>query len=78
MNGRGDIMKMSDRIKIMMIKSGVQKEADLAKRMEISPQTLNSKMKKDYFTIEDLQKVASALDCKLTITFSRNDTGEEL
>ena len=44
--------------------------------MGISPQNLNNKMKRDNFTEKDLQQIAAALDCSLSIVFKLNDTGE--
>ena len=51
-------------------------EADLARRMGLSPQNLNNKMKRDNFTEKDLIDVANALDCTLNINFELNDTKE--
>ena len=71
-------MKMSDRIRILMIKQGITKEADLARKMGVSPQNLNSKMKREYFTFEDLQKIAEALQCDLDVSFVIKETGERV
>jgi transcriptional regulator with XRE-family HTH domain len=71
-------MKLSDRIRILMIKCGNLKEAELARKMGVSPQNLNNKLKKGYFTIDDLQKVADAMDCDLTVEFVIRETGEKV
>lgn len=71
-------MALSDRIRILLIKRGNISEAELARRLNISPQNLNNKMKRDNFTEKDLQEIAVALDCTFTISFKLNDTGEEV
>ena len=71
-------MALSDRIRILLIKRGNISEAELARRLNISPQNLNNKMKRDNFTEKDLQEIAAALDCTFTISFKLNDTGDEV
>jgi len=71
-------MALSDRIRILLIKRGNISEAELARRLDISPQNLNNKMKRDNFTEKDLQAIATALDCTFSIAFKLNDTGEEI
>lgn len=69
-------MGLSERIRILLVKRGNISEAELARRLGVSPQNLNNKMKRDNFTEKDLQSIARALDCTLSISFSMNDTGE--
>lgn len=69
-------MALSDRIRILLIKRGNISEAELARKLGISPQNLNNKMKRDNFTEKDLQAIADVLDCSLNINFVLNDTGE--
>ncbi len=71
-------MALSNRIRILLIKRGNISESELARRMGISPQNLNNKMKRDNFTEKELEKIAAALDCTLTVSFKLNDTGEEI
>lgn len=71
-------MALSDRIRILLIKRGNISEAELARRLGVSPQNLNNKMKRDNFTEKDLQEIASVLNCSFEITFRLNDTGEEV
>lgn len=71
-------MALSDRIRILLIKRGNISEAELARRLGISPQNLNNKMKRDNFTEKDLQEIAAALDCSYKAIFTMNDTGEEV
>ena len=60
------------------IKRGNISEAELARKLGISPQNLNNKMKCDNFTEKDLREIATALDCTFLISFKLNDTGEEI
>lgn len=71
-------MGMSEKIRIMLVKRGNLSEMQLAKRLNTSSQNLYKKMKRDNFSEEDLREIATALDCKLKISFIMNDTGEEL
>lgn len=69
-------MALSERIRILLIKRGNISEAELARRLGVSPQNLNNKMKRDNFTEKDLQAIAAALDCTFSVAFTLNDTGE--
>lgn len=71
-------MALSDRIRILLIKRGNISEAELARRLGVSPQNLNNKMKRDNFTEKDLNDIAKALDCTFKVSFVLNDTGEEV
>lgn len=71
-------MALSDRIRILLIKRGNISEAELARRLGISPQNLNNKMKRDNFTEKDLSDISAALDCTFSVSFKLNDTGEEV
>ena len=69
-------MAISEKIRIILVKRGNLSEAELARRMNISPQNLHNKMKRDNFTENDLSEIAKALDCTYNATFTFNDTGE--
>ena len=69
-------MGMVEAIRVALVKRGNISEAELARRMGILPQNLYKKMKRDYFTEEDLQKIADALNLKLEIAFVDKETGE--
>ena len=71
-------MSMTEKIRILLVKRGNMSEAELARKMGVSPQNLNNKMKRDNFTETDLKEIAAALDCSLNISFTMNDTGETL
>lgn len=71
-------MPSSEKIRILLIKRGNISEAELARRLGVSPQNLNNKMKRDNFTENDLEKIASVLNCSFESTFIMNDTGEKI
>ena len=69
-------MALSERIRILLVKRGNISEAELARRLGVSPQNLNNKMKRDNFTEKDLKAIADALNCSFNVSFTMNDTGE--
>ena len=71
-------MDIIEKIRIILVKRGNISEAELARRMGISPQNLHNKMKRNNFTESDLTEIAKALDCTLSVNFTLNDTGETL
>lgn len=71
-------MALSERIRILLVKRGNISEAELARRLGVSPQNLNHKMKRDNFTEKDLTEIAKALDCTFSVSFVLNDTGERV
>lgn len=48
-------------------------EAELARRLEISPQSLNKRLKTGRFSAEELENIASALGAQLTLDFTFPD-----
>ena len=70
-------MALAEKIRILLVKHGNISEAELARRMGISPQNLNNKMKRDNFTESDLQEIAKALKCTLNISFT-TEKGEQI
>lgn len=71
-------MSMTEKIRIMLVKRGNISEAELARRIGISPQNLNHKMRRDNFAEKDLQLIAEALDCTYSAHFTMKDTGERV
>ena len=53
-------MKISEQIKVLYVRCGVS-EAELARRLGKSPQSFNSKMKRESFTISDLEEIADVM-----------------
>lgn len=71
-------MPMAEKIRVLLVKRGNISEAELARKLGISPQNLNAKMKRDNFSEGDLRKIAAALDCSFEASFRFNDTGETI
>jgi len=71
-------LSMVEKIRILMVKRGNMREAELARRLGISPQNLNNKMKRDNFTERDLRQIAEALGCTYSAHFTMTDTGETI
>ena len=53
-------------------------EAELARRMGTTPQNLHNKMKRDNFSVSELESIAAVLDCDLNIQFISKETGKPL
>lgn len=69
-------MTISEQIKVLCVRCNVS-EAELARRLGKSPQSFNAKMKRESFTIDDLDKIAEAVG----VEFKRNfilTNGEEI
>ena len=53
------MMTISEQIKVLCVRQNIS-VAELARRLGKSPQSFNSKLKRESFTIEDLDKIADA------------------
>ncbi len=71
-------MAMTEAIRIALVKRGNISEAELARRMGISPQNLHNKMKRDDYKESELRKIAEALGLQLEISFVNPETGERI
>lgn len=60
-------MTISEQIKILCIRKNISM-AELARRLGTSPQNLNSKLKRQSFTVFDLEKIAEVTN----VQFERN------
>ena len=60
-------MNVSEQIKILCIRSNIS-VYELARRVGTSPQNFNAKLKRETFTVSDLEKIAEVVDC----TFERS------
>lgn len=69
-------MTASEQIKVLCVRSGISL-AELARRLNISPQSLSGKLKRDTFTINDLEIIADAVGVDFEYSFVLND-GERL
>ncbi|NLO10350.1 MAG: transcriptional regulator [Clostridiales bacterium] len=52
--------------------------SELADKMETTPQNLSNKLNRDNFTEKEMKTMSTALGCKLDITFTIDETGEQL
>ena len=69
-------MTISEQIKVLCVRNNIS-IAELARRLGKSPQCLNSKMKRESFTIRDLEEIAEVTGT----SFERNfilDNGEKI
>lgn len=69
-------MTVSEQIKVLCVRSNIS-VAELARRVGTSPQNFNAKMKRESFTVGDLEQIAYAVSC----TFERKfvmENGEEV
>lgn len=60
-------MTISEQIKVLCVRNNIS-VAELARRMGKSPQNLNSKLRRESFTIAELEQIAEAVEAK----FERN------
>lgn len=61
-------MTIEEQIKTVCVRRHVT-VSELARRLGQSPQNLSAKMKRQSFSISDLEKIAEALDCKFERSF---------
>jgi len=61
-------MTISDQIRMLCARLNISK-AELARRTGQSPQALNAKMKRESFTIKELDEIASAVGIKFERSF---------
>lgn len=69
-------MTISEQIKVACVRCGVS-EAELARRLGKSPQSFNAKMKRESFTIVDLEEIAKVLGIDFKRSFILSN-GEEI
>lgn len=72
------ILSLVEKIRILLVKSDNISEAELARRMGMTPQNFHNKMKRDNFSESDIADIAKALGCSYKIEFTKNDTGEKV
>lgn len=71
-------MSMVEKIRVACVKRGNISEAELARRVGVTPQNFNNKMKRDNFSERDLKEIADALGLRLEIAFVDPETGEKV
>ena len=61
-------MTISEQIKVLCVRSNIS-VSELARRVGTSPQNFNAKMKRESFTIADLEMIASAVESRFERKF---------
>lgn len=61
-------MMVSEQIKVLCVRSNIS-VAELARRIGKTPQALNSKMKRESFTIDELEIIAKAVNAGFQRSF---------
>ena len=69
-------MTISEQIRILCARINISM-AELARRTGQSPQSLNAKMKRESFTVNDLNQIADATSTKFSRKFTLGN-GEEI
>lgn len=65
-------MNISEQIKVLCVRTNIS-VSELARRMGMSPQNLNAKLKRETFTIADLERIAKATGTTFERKFILND-----
>ncbi len=60
-------MTISEQIRVLCVRKNISL-AELARRLETTPQNLNAKLKRESFTVGELEKIAEASG----VTFERS------
>lgn len=69
-------MTISEQIKVLCVRNKIS-VSELARRIGTTPQNFNSKLKRESFTITDLEEIALSVNC----SFERNfvlENGEKI
>ena len=60
------MLTYTEQIRILAKRSGLSL-SDLARQLNTTPQNLNNKLKRDNWTIRDLESIAKAAGCTLSV-----------
>jgi transcriptional regulator with XRE-family HTH domain len=72
----GDKVTVSEQIKILCVRSNIS-VSELARRIGKSPQNFSAKMKRESFTISELEEISDAVDAAFERNFVLNN-GEKV
>ena len=61
-------MSISDQIKVLCVRSNISM-AELARRLSLSPQSFSAKMKRESFTVAELERIADAVGASFVRKF---------
>lgn len=70
------MITISEQIKVLCVRNNIS-VAELARRLGKSPQSFNSKMKRESFTVAELEEIASATGTNFERKFILSN-GEEI
>jgi conserved domain protein len=70
-------MDIKEYIKLCCVKRNIS-NAELARRLEQTPQNFNQKMQRNSFQSNELEKIAEALDSELDIKFFDKKTKQPI
>lgn len=69
-------MTISEQIKVLCVRSNIS-VAELARRIGTTPQNMSAKLKRETFTVPDLEEIAKAVNCSFERSFIL-DNGEKV
>ncbi len=61
-------MSINEQIRVVCVRSNIS-VSELARRLGTSPQNFNAKMKRESFTVSDLEQIAYVLECNFECKF---------
>ena len=70
------MITISEQIKVLCVRQNISL-AELARRLGKSPQSFNSKMKRESFTVDELEKIADVTGARFERKFILTD-GEKI
>lgn len=65
-------MTISEQIKVLCVRSNIS-VAELARRLGTTPQNFSARMKRESFTVSDLETIAEVVGCKFERNFILQD-----
>ena len=65
-------MRIDEQLKMLCVKSGLSL-AEMARRLNKTPQAFNQKMKRGTFSVEELEKIGEALGAKYFFGYEFED-----
>ena len=68
---------VSDKIRILLIKRKMTM-SELADKIDTTPQNLSNKLSRDNFNQKEMYAISKALGCKLDISFTLEESGEQI
>lgn len=71
-------MTVQEKIEFMLIKRGKLSYSEVGRRLGVTGQTFGVKMKKQNYTVKDLEKIAGVLGYHVEINFIDDESGEKI